>query len=126
MTEENFLVIDANPFTDWAVDLANYFYLEGSLYQTLYFRPRLQAKQDIIGEKDQVIDSLSANKQELERDLRWSNASLGLSEMRAEGYKAERDEAIENAAVWRRRFWGSVGISVGVVGVAGLTAYLLN
>ncbi len=133
VTEEGFLIIAIDPLVDWAEDVATHFYNQGAVYQIRHFDPRLRAKDDIIAEKDQVIESQREDRLRIQEDLRSTRVALSLSEARSDRRLAERDtarterdEAIEDASTWRRRFWYSIGISAGVVTVAGVTAWLLS
>ena len=133
VTEEGFLIVAVDPLADWAEDAAQRFYTQGAIYQIRHFQPRMQAKDDIIQEKDQVIEAQRTDLEDTRGDLRTTRVALDLSEARSDRRLNERDEAreeaeeaLKKASVWRRRFWQSVGVSVGVAGVVGTTAWLLS
>lgn len=119
ITEEDFLIIAPDPLTDWVSVIMNTFYTMGSADQIRKYVPELRAKDQVIEEKDLIIDAQAAHIDRMEDVIRDIGSSNAVLQDDVEKYR-------ELYETWRFRTWVIGGVSVGVIGVAGLTLWLVN
>ncbi len=91
----------------------------GSADQIRKYVPELRAKDQVIEEKDLIIDAQAAHIDRMEDVIRDIGSSNAVLQDDVEKYR-------ELYETWRFRTWVIGGVSVGVIGVAGLTLWLVN
>lgn len=130
-TDEGFLVIEETNLVDWSRNVIEEGFVLGAADRIAHYEPRLEGKDDIIDEKDEVILNLNERLvyyREQTTDLRvaLSTSERNNDRLRIERDNAEkaRDEETDRANTWRTRFWISTGVGVGVVGA--LTYIIAN
>ena len=115
---DGLLLFDVDELVGWSEEVASYFITQGSSNQIRYFEPRVRALENVIDEKDIVIEAQR-------QTIRALRTEIGDIRLGAVVYRRRAEEAEARADTWRNRFWVSVGVSTGVVVVAGTTAWLL-
>ncbi|MCA1807171.1 MAG: hypothetical protein LC687_04895 [Actinobacteria bacterium] len=119
MTEEDFLIIAPDPLVDWVSILMSRFYTMGSASQIRKYVPIIQTKDQIIDEKDELIEAQATHIVKLESQVSGLGSSNEVLRDDVEKYKGLYH-------TWRSRTFTIGGVSIGIIGVAGLTLWLIN
>lgn len=130
-TDEGFLIIAPDNLVEWGADVIEHGFTLGATNRIGYYQPRLESKDQIIEEKDEVILNLNNRLSyyrdrnvELTTNLSNSDRERKRQEQLKEEETGRADEEEERANTWRFRFWVSTG--VGAAGVGILTYILTN
>jgi len=118
VTDEGFIVIAPDPMVDWMSVIMESMYTIGSTHEIRHYVPLIEAKNMIIDEKNTVIDNQAEYILELQSEIRDLGTSNAVLHDEVEEYKGLYQ-------TWRTRTFVVGGVSIGILGIAGLVIWMM-